>query len=105
MILRLYLQTLRQGLCCRNAARGLVMTARHRNSGFSWRANDAEREPPETCSVSGKRMYATEREANETATHRMADKEKGPSQLRAYRCLYCMAWHLTSQEPSAKRKK
>jgi hypothetical protein len=48
--------------------------------------------------VSGKRMYANEREANATAAHRMADKEAGPAQLRTYKCLYCGAWHLTSKE-------
>jgi hypothetical protein len=81
------------------------MTARHRNANFSWDANDTERDPPRACPVSGKRMYASEREANETAAHRMSDKERGPAQLRTYLCLHCMAWHLTSKEPSTKRKK
>jgi hypothetical protein len=48
--------------------------------------------------VSGKRMYANEREAKATAAHRMAEKETGPAQLRTYRCLYCGTWHLTSKE-------
>jgi hypothetical protein len=56
------------------------------------------REPPRMCSVSGKRMYANEREAKATAAHRMADKETGPSQLRTYKCMYCGAWHLSSKE-------
>ena len=84
------------------------MAARHRNTNYSWETDEKKRDAPQTCSVAGKRMYASEREANATATHRMADKshsENGrPAQLRAYRCLYCMAWHLTSQEPSPKRK-
>ena len=56
------------------------------------------REQPRTCAVSGKRMYANEREAKSAAAHRMADKEAGPSQLRTYKCLCCGAWHLTSKE-------
>jgi hypothetical protein len=80
------------------------MTARHRNGNSSWDADDAAGDRPRTCSVSGKRMHASEREANETATHRMSE-EKGGAQLRTYLCLYCMAWHLTSSPPAAKRKK
>jgi len=55
----------------------------------------AKRDPAQTCSVSGKRMYASEREAKSTALHRIADKETGPAQLRTYKCLYCGAWHLS----------
>ena len=57
-----------------------------------------QRDPPRTCSVSGKRMYANEREVKATATRRMADKETGPAQLRIYKCLYCGSWRLSSKE-------
>jgi len=57
-----------------------------------------KRDQPRTCAVSGKRMYANEREAKATAAHRMADKETSPVQLRTYKCLYCGTWHLSSKE-------
>ena len=57
-----------------------------------------KRDQPQVCPVSGKRMYANEREARATAAHRMADKETGPAQLRTYKCQYCDAWHLSSKE-------
>jgi hypothetical protein len=60
--------------------------------------NAVRRDQPRTCPVSEKRMYANEREANDTAAHIMADRETAPAQLRTYKCLYCEAWHLTSQE-------
>jgi hypothetical protein len=56
-----------------------------------------KRDQPRTCAVSGKRMYANEREARATAAYRMADKETGPTQLRTYKCQYCGAWHLSSK--------
>jgi len=56
------------------------------------------RDQPQTCSVSGKRMYPNEREANTTAAHRMSDTEVGPVQLRTYKCLYCGAWHLSRKK-------
>ena len=63
-----------------------------------WEEVDAaKRDQPRTCAVSGKRMYANEREARATAAHRMADKETGPEQLRTYKCQYCGAWHLSSK--------
>ena len=76
----------------------LVMAPKHRKTNFTWETDDVKREQPRTCSVSGKRMYANEREANDTAAHRISDKQTGPSQLRTYKCLYCGAWHLTSKE-------
>jgi hypothetical protein len=57
-----------------------------------------EREPAEICATTGKRMYASEAEAQATARHQMAQKGSGALQLRTYRCLYCEAWHLTSKE-------
>jgi len=74
------------------------MAARNRVPKASWETGEPNQEPPRICSVSGKRMYATEHEANSTAAHRMADKETGPAHLRAYLCLYCGAWHLTSKQ-------
>jgi hypothetical protein len=60
--------------------------------------NAVKRDQPRTCSVSGKRMYANEREANATAAYRMSETETAPTQLRTYKCQYCGAWHLTSKE-------
>jgi len=74
------------------------MTARNRKTKVSWDTSDVKRDQPQSCAESGKRVYATEREANDTAAHRMTDKEKGPAQLRTYKCLYCGAWHLTSKQ-------
>jgi len=56
-----------------------------------------KQDQPQICPVSGKRMYANEREANATAANRMADKETGPTRLKTYKCLYCGTWHLTSK--------
>jgi hypothetical protein len=58
---------------------------------------EVKRDKPRICSVSGKRMYPNEREANATAAHRMTEKESAPAQLSTYKCLYCGAWHLTSK--------
>jgi hypothetical protein len=46
------------------------------------------------CPVTGKRKYSTEGEALQTAAHQIANYD-APKQLRAYRCSYCEAWHLT----------
>jgi hypothetical protein len=75
------------------------MSPRSRVPRASWETDEAKREPPRICPVSGKRMYASEREASSIASHRMADKESGPTQLSSYKCLYCKAWHLTSKKP------
>jgi hypothetical protein len=72
------------------------MAPKHRKTNFSREMDDAKGDQPKTCAVSGKRMYSNEREANAMAAHRMTDKESAPSQLRTYKCLYCGAWHLTS---------
>jgi hypothetical protein len=74
------------------------MAAKYRHTKPPLETNAIKRDQPRTCAVSGKRMYANEREANDTAAHRLTDKEKGPAQLRTYRCLYCGAWHLTSKQ-------
>ena len=74
------------------------MAGRNRRTNVSWETNDATQDQPKTCPVSGKRMYANEREAKATAAHRMADKEAGPAQLRTYKCLHCGTWHLTSKQ-------
>jgi hypothetical protein len=73
------------------------MAAKHRRK-VSWDTDDIKRDEPRTCSVSGKRLYATERAANATAADRISDKATGPAQLRTYKCIYCGAWHLTSKE-------
>ena len=73
------------------------MPAKHRKKITSWEAGPVDREPPETCPVTGKRKYASEAEAKATAAHQMS-KETAPAQLRTYRCLYCRTWHLTSKE-------
>jgi hypothetical protein len=46
------------------------------------------------CPVSGKRKYASESEALLTAAHQIATAG-APTELRAYRCSWCDAWHLT----------
>jgi hypothetical protein len=48
----------------------------------------------EKCPVSGKRKYASEGEALATAAHQIASAH-APKELRAYRCSWCDAWHLT----------
>ena len=55
------------------------------------------------CPVSGKRKYLTEGEALSTAAHQMeaADAPK----LRAYRCAWCDAWHLTKATDKPKPAK
>jgi hypothetical protein len=74
------------------------MAAKHSKTKVSWQTGDSTREQPKICSVSGKRIYASEGEAKATATHRMSDKEGGPTQLRIYKCLHCNGWHLTSKQ-------
>ena len=70
----------------------------YRHIDRNWEPSGVKRDPPQTCPVSGKKMYASERDANATAKHRMGDKESAPAKLRTYKCLYCGAWHLTSKE-------
>src|ERR1700733_9287536 len=66
------------------------MAARNRKSNVPWETNETrQQDQPQTCSISGKNMYANEREAKATAAHRMATKEAGQAQLRAYKCPYC----------------
>lgn len=76
------------------------MAPKHRKI-VPWESDHAKSEQPRTCSVSGKRMYANEREANSTAAHQMGNRESGGLQLRAYRCMYCESWHLTSKGKSS----
>jgi len=49
------------------------------------------------CPVSGKRKYETEGEALATAAHQMSTGE-ATKELRAYRCNWCGAWHLTKNK-------
>jgi hypothetical protein len=74
------------------------MAAKHRKTKVRWETFGDKPDQTRTCPVSGKRMYANEREANATAVHRMSDQDAGPSQLRTYKCLYCGAFHLTKKE-------
>jgi hypothetical protein len=48
------------------------------------------------CPVSGKRKYATEGAALATAKRQMETAD-APMELRAYRCNWCNAWHLTKK--------
>jgi len=48
------------------------------------------------CPYTGKRRYKSKSEALSVAKSRQAD-EYGPGRLRAYKCEYCDAWHLTSK--------
>ena len=52
------------------------------------------------CPVSGKRKYASEGEALATAAHQIATTH-APKDLRAYRCSWCEAWHLTNNAGKA----
>jgi hypothetical protein len=66
---------------------------------FSWVAKRGFAEgltvgDEEKCPVSGKRKYASVREALATAAHQIA-AAGAPKELRAYRCSWCEAWHLT----------
>jgi hypothetical protein len=70
---------------------------KYRHVDRNWDTTEVKRDQPRTCSVSGKKMYASEREANATAKHRMSEKESAPAKLRTYLCLYCGGWHLTSK--------
>jgi len=72
------------------------MSPRHRKPIRSWEPGPEERDPPQICPTTGKRMYASEAEAQATAAHQMS-KESAPAQLKTYRCLYCNSWHLTSK--------
>jgi len=60
------------------------------------------KENEEKCPVSGKRRYATEAEALATADHQ---KSLGTTkeELRAYRCNWCAAWHLTKKAGKAEK--
>lgn len=73
------------------------MAAKHRKRIVPWESGADEREPPQICATTGKRMYENEAEARATAAHQMS-KTSARTQLRTYRCLYCGAWHLTSKE-------
>jgi hypothetical protein len=48
------------------------------------------------CPVSGKRKYPTEGAALATGKHQMASTDTA-MELRAYRCNWCRAWHLTKK--------
>ncbi len=75
------------------------MAARIRIPKSSWETGGTEKPQPRTCAVSGKRIYANEREASSTASHRMSDKQSSvPQKLRVYKCLYCDGFHLTSKD-------
>jgi hypothetical protein len=63
----------------------------------SWESGGEDREPPGICATTGKRKYASEAEAKSTAAHQMSQKESASLRLRAYLCLYCDSWHLTSK--------
>ena len=52
------------------------------------------------CPVSGKRKYASEREALATAAHQRSTGD-AKAELRAYRCDWCAAWHLTKRAGKA----
>ncbi len=49
------------------------------------------------CPVSGKRKYASEGEALATAEHQIREGNASEG-LRAYRCSWCDAWHLTKDK-------
>ena len=49
-----------------------------------------------TCGVSRKRIFKSNEAALQFAGELPADDGR-PKPIRAYRCLYCGGWHLTSQ--------
>ena len=73
------------------------MARRHRKAHVPWES-PAERDAPQMCATTGKRMYSSEAEALSTAQHQISQSKSGSLQLRTYRCLYCDSWHLTSKE-------
>ena len=80
--------------------------ARRWKPGPSFSSHEEKREAPQNCAVSGKRIYADERGANAAADRAASGSDESPGHavhLRVYRCLYCMGWHLTSQEPGKRR--
>jgi hypothetical protein len=54
------------------------------------------------CPVSGKRKYPTEGAALATAKHQVATAD-APVELRAYRCNWCNAWHLTKKTENIRK--
>jgi hypothetical protein len=54
------------------------------------------------CPVSGKRKYASEGEAMATAAHQISTAN-APKGLRAYRCTWCDAWHLTKNAEQGRK--
>jgi len=65
-------------------------------------AQDPAVENESKCPVTGKRKYATEGEALATSAHQIATAN-APKDLRAYRCSWCDAWHITKTQPNPKR--
>jgi hypothetical protein len=61
-------------------------------------------ETTQKCPVTGKRKYPTQSQALSTASHQIATSD-APKQLRAYRCQWCHAWHLTKNEAASKNGK
>jgi hypothetical protein len=64
-------------------------------------ARDVAVDNESKCPVTGKRQYATEGEALATAAHQIATAN-APKDLRAYRCSWCDAWHITKNQPGPK---
>jgi hypothetical protein len=64
---------------------------------------ESEVDDKSKCPVSGKRKYTSEREALATAAHQIATAN-APKELRAYRCDWCDAWHLTKNAGKAGRR-
>ncbi len=75
------------------------MPRRNRNLNSSWESGIPKPDPPRLCPVSGKRMYANEREAKSAAAHQMERGQSPQLHLRIYKCLHCNAYHLTSKDP------
>jgi hypothetical protein len=52
------------------------------------------------CPVSGKQKHKSQREALTSAAYQLATGDT-PKELRAYRCSWCQAWHLTKSVAEA----
>jgi len=67
------------------------------------KSKSSEHPMPESnakCPVTGKRKYPNQGQALATASHQIATTN-APNELRAYRCSWCHAWHLTKKQDSS----
>lgn len=61
------------------------------------RARPARATGLQVCAQTGKRIYRTERRANERISHILQHGGEGNLPVRCYQCDSCGKWHLTSK--------